>query len=309
MERGPKVAVKPASLTLEQDPARFLVQEIKTYILENPENCLKEIDGSPIFEEPLMGFADGDDPLFQDYKRIIGDFHLTPREIMEKYLWEKRAGESPSIPGISVLCWILPIAKAARQANRRMTEGPSRHWNHVRWLGQALNDSLARHIVSLLEEDGYRAVAPDQTPFFEVRQLPNGRASNWSHRHAAYAAGLGTFGLSDGFITPKGIAMRCNSIVTDLKLPPTPRRYASHVANCPFLVNGSCGDCMKRCPAGAISAQGHDKLKCRENLQVTQKPWLEKPGYLGRYPGCGLCQTKVPCESRIPKIRAAATRK
>jgi hypothetical protein len=24
------------------------------------------------------------------------------------------------------------------------------------------------------------------------------------------------------------------------------------------------------------------------------------PGYIGLYAGCGLCQTGVPCESRIP---------
>jgi len=298
--------VRQNLVRFETNPARFLEEEIKAHILENHENCLKDIDGSPIFEEPLVGFADGDDTLFQDYKRIIGDFHLTPREALVKDLRENLSVEQPEFDGTSVICWTLPIARETRLANRKMAEGPSRHWNNVRWLGQDLNDRLARHVVSLLEENGYRAVAPDQTPFFKIRRLPDGFASNWSHRHAAYAAGLGTFSLSDGFITPKGIAMRCNSIVTDLKLPATPRDYASHVANCPFLMNGSCGACIKRCPAGAISPKGHDKNRCLENLMATQKHWLEEPGYIGTYAGCGLCQTGVPCESRIPRIKAAA---
>lgn len=292
-----------AQVGFEANPARFLEAEIKAFILQSPGNCLKDIDGSPIFEEPLVGFADGDDSLFQDYKRIIGEFHFTPREALIKHLQEEPGVESVEPDGASVICWVLPFARETRFANRKMTEGPSRHWNNARWLGQELNDSLARHVVSLVEERGYLAVAPDKTTFFEVRQLPNGRASNWSHRHAAYAAGLGTFSLSDGFITPKGIAMRCNSVVTNLKLLPTPRIYTSHVANCSFLVDGSCGECIERCPSGAISPQGHDKNKCRENVQVTQKPWLEKPGYIGRYAGCGLCQTKVPCESGIPRIK------
>jgi ferredoxin len=290
----------PALAGLKANPAQFLEKEIKSFIVENPANRLKDIDDSPIFDEPLVGFADGDDPLFQDYKRIIGDFHLTPREALEKHLRETVGGEQPDIAGTSVIVWTLPIARETRLASRKMTQGPSLHWNHTRWHGQDLNNALDRHIVSLLEAQGYRAVAPDKTPFFKVSDLPNGRCSNWSHRHAAYAAGLGTFGLSDGFITPKGIAMRCGSVVTDLKLPPTPRTYTSHTANCPFLVDGSCGDCIKRCPSGAISARGHDKIKCRENVQVTQKSWLEKPGYIGRYAGCGLCQTKVPCEAGIP---------
>jgi len=39
-------------------------------------------------------------------------------------------------------------------------------------------------------------------------------------------------------------------------------------------------------------------------LNIEQKAILKESGreegYIGRYPGCGLCQTKVPCESMIP---------
>jgi epoxyqueuosine reductase QueG len=289
-----------------RDKSEYLQKKIQDYVLSHPENHLKDIDGSPIFEMPLVGFADGDDPLFGEYKQIIGEFHLTPREVLERHLRDTGGNEPPEMSHISVICWILPFSEQIRRANGAMTRGPSRHWNNARWLGQDINNGLARHVVSLLEGNGYRATVPDQTPFYEVRQLPNGRCSNFSLRHAAYAAGLGTFSLNDGLITPKGIAVRCNSVVTDLNLPPTPRRYASHVANCPFLVNGTCGACIKRCPAGAIGPQGHDKHKCRENLLVTQKHWLEKPGYMGRYAGCGLCQTNVPCESMIPPLRTEA---
>ena len=47
-----------------------------------------------------------------------------------------------------------------------------------------------------------------------------GFASTWSERHAAYASGLGTFGLSDGLITPRGQAMRCGSVVARIAVPP-----------------------------------------------------------------------------------------
>ena len=83
--------------------------------------------------------------------------------------------------------------------------------------------------------------------------------------------------------------MLCNSVATDLKLPATARKYRRHVANCPFLVDGSCGVCIERCPAAAITAHGHDKNKCRENRRVTQAYLLDKPGYMGEYAGCGLC--------------------
>lgn len=286
----------------EVSPAQRLESEIKRFILESPANCLKDIDGSPIFDEPLVGFASSADPLFQEYKRIIGDFHLTPLEIMERHLAANGGARLASTNSLSVIVWALPFARKVRLSNRRMTKGPSLHWNHARWLGQALNDNLAQHVVSMLGEQGYQAVAPDQTSFYEIRQIPGTRTSNWSHRHAAYAAGLGTFSLCDGFITPMGIAVRFNSVITDLELPSTLRKYASHIACCPFLVDGSCGACIQRCPVGAISAKGHDKDKCWENLFVTQNSWLEKPGYIGRYAGCGLCLTKVPCEDRIPPM-------
>jgi hypothetical protein len=39
----------------------FLVETIKSEVANSPLNRLKDIDDSPIWEEPLVGFADGDD--------------------------------------------------------------------------------------------------------------------------------------------------------------------------------------------------------------------------------------------------------
>jgi epoxyqueuosine reductase QueG len=64
--------------------------------------------------------------------------------------------------------------------------------------------------------------------------------------------------------------------------------------------------CIRLCPGGAISEKGHDKLKCINVLMERQKPWLEGahgPGFIGRYAGCGLCQSGVPCARRIPAGR------
>jgi epoxyqueuosine reductase QueG len=145
---------------------------------------------------------------------------------------------------------------------------------------------------------GYLAAAPVATPYFEELTKEDGRYSNWSERHIAYAAGLGTFSLSDGFITERGIAHRCGSVITDLKLPPSPRKVESPYSNCLFYANGECRACIMRCPAGAISEKGHDKIKCQEYMQAN-KPAL-KEEYRFERSGCGLCQTKVPCEFKNP---------
>lgn len=287
----------------EADRARFLEKAIKDYVATNPANRLEAFDGGCIFDEPLVGFADGDDSIFQDYKEIIGDFHLTPREALARHLESKGGGrENPST--VSVISFILPVAYETRLSLRQETMVPSLRWNHTRWHGQDFINELSRHVVSLLEGLGYRAVAPELADFFKLKNLSSGYASNWSQRHIAYAAGLGTFSLNDGFITSRGMAMRCGSVVTDAKIQPTPRAYKGYLDNCLFYREGSCMRCAERCPAGAISEQGHDKNKCLEFLFIRQKEIVKElgreEGYIGRYLGCGLCQTKVPCESRIP---------
>lgn len=278
----------------------FLEREIKRYVAESPLNRLKDIDGSPIFEEPLVGFADGDDSLFDQYKQVVGEFHLTPREALAAHIREKTGAEMPEVERVGVVSWILPIAARTKQANREMVDGPSRRWNNTRFQGEDFNDSLRQHVVSVLESKGYHAVAPMKTGYFKIYDLTNGRASNWSERHAAYAAGHGTFSLSDGLITARGIAHRCGSVVVSTAFEPSPRRYTHHLEYCLGVRGENCLVCARRCPAGAIGPQGHDKRLCREWMYVKQAEWAKKPGYIGNYSGCGLCQTGVPCESGIP---------
>jgi epoxyqueuosine reductase QueG len=287
------------------DPGASLENAIKKHVMSSPSNRLPAFDGEPIFEKPLVGFADGDDPIFEQYRHAVADFHMTPREALSKHLAAEPGADASKPPTVSVISWVLPFDKEIRLSNRREKRGPSLRWNHARWNGQDLIEELSRRVVSLLEDLGQCAVAPELTPSFEMRDTPNGLASTWSQRHMAYAAGLGTFGLSDGFITPRGLAIRCGSVVTDMGVPPSPRPYANHQANCLFYAYGSCGRCMKRCPGGAISEAGHDKRRCLEVLIVEQKPWFDGAhggGYIGKYAGCGLCQTGVPCEHRIPPV-------
>jgi epoxyqueuosine reductase len=295
------VANKPNRELFEADAAAFLEAAIKDYVATSPANRFQEFDGGCIFDEPLVGFADGDDAIFVEYKKIIGDFHLTPREALAKHL-ESKGYED--LPVVSVISYVLPITYETRLSLRRETMVPSLRWNHTRWHGQDFIFELSRHIVSLLESLGYQAVTPELADFYKYQKLPSGYVYNWSHRHIAYAAGLGTFSLNDGFITTKGIAMRCGSVVTDAAIKPTARVYKDHLANCLFYRDGSCMRCAQRCPAEAISELGHDKNMCREFLLTRQKEIIKElgreEGYIGRYLGCGLCQTKVPCEARIP---------
>ena len=124
-------------------------------------------------------------------------------------------------------------------------------------------------------------------------------ASKWSERHAAFVSGLGTFGLSDGLITPRGKAMRVGSVIAEIRIPATPRPYTGHQDYCLWFSHGTCKKCVGRCPVEALSEQGHDKIICSKHVHETCKGYIvEHFGFEGY--ACGLCQTGVPCESKIP---------
>jgi epoxyqueuosine reductase len=144
-------------------------------------------------------------------------------------------------------------------------------------------------VVGALGEAGYPAVAPVLSPGWEWQE---------SEQHAAYASGLGTFGLCDGPITPAGKAMRTGSVVARIRIPPTPRPYEDHRAYCLFFADGTCGECIARCPVGAITEAGHDKARCRAHARDAKEFVRANFGFEGY--GCGLCQTGVPCESGVP---------
>ena len=201
---------------------------------------------------------------------------------------------------------MLPITAPTRRSNREARDRPSLEWARTRSFGEGFNIALRRHVIAWLGERGHACVAPLLAPDWkQLDETPVGIASTWSERHAAYAAGLGSFSLSDGFITEAGVAHRLGSVVTTASLAPTSAGRPERMEHCGFF-DGRCSACIGRCPAGAISAQGHDKDRCNAFLE-SLKPVLV-PQWSTPHPGCGLCQVQVPCEGRIPRKRAPARR-
>ncbi len=269
---------------------------IRTVVSDSPENRLIYIDNSPIFDAPMIGIADGDDPIFEQYLHIIGPHHLTPRKALSAATG--LTFEDRHIP-LRVICWVLPISDATKRSNAAMTALPSQRWAHTRHYGEQFNDELRKRLEVYLQDHGVAAVAPATSSVFKTLRDAHGKpTSTWSERHALYAAGLGTFGLCDGFLTPVGKAMRCGSVVAALPLPVTPRVHELHNGACTYTSKGKCGACIARCPAHAISASGHDRNKCEQHLKMQLQQVGEPYGV--SIAGCGLCQTAVPCESRLP---------
>ena len=278
------------------DTAAWISAAIRAFVDRSAANHLQDPPRERAFDTPLVGFAAGGDPLFAAYKDHVGPFHWTPLEIFAR-TYPEAAWDAEAL---RVVSWILPQTRATKRDHRREKRFPAERWSRARTYGEVFNVKVRQYVVDLLAEKGIRAVAPMLSPLWERRESPKyGYASRWSERHAAYACGLGTFGLSDGLITPLGKAIRVGSVVAAVKIPPSPRPYDDHQAYCLFHSRGSCGKCITRCPAGAITEAGHDKVRCKAYIRQKAMPFIqERYGFEGK--GCGLCQTGVPCESRIP---------
>lgn len=249
----------------------WLSKAIDDFIAFSPLNRVGDLK---IFEPPLIGVAAADDPLFEALKssQAIGPGHRTPRE------W---------LPGArTVISYFLRFSEPIRRANR-VPGLPAAEWLHGRYEGEMFNEALRKHLVETLTDAGFAAISPALEPGFAVVD----RRSNWSERHAAFIAGLGTFGLSRSLITVKGCAGRYGSVITTAALPATPRLYDRFSEFC-----AQCRACASRCPSGAIQPDGKRIAVCAEYLDGEIKP-----RFVPRY-GCGKCQTGVPCEAGMPGI-------
>lgn len=278
----------------------WFVETIKSLVAHDSENSMEyPFYGEKIFDEPIVGFVRGDDPIFQEFKKIIGPHHFTPEEIMA---WQARKNdvEAPTGKELSVVSFVLPISPKTREDNSRNSQWLAERWAQTRLHGEMYSQILVRRIVTQLMARGVLAVSPDVTPLFRKQRYPGiGWGSPWSHRHIAYAAGLGTFGMHDFLITEKGCAHRLGSFVVNLQLEPGRQRPADIHAHCLHHQGSKCLACGRRCPADAISAEGaHDKEKCYQKV-AQSLPYCNRHFHIFIY-GCGLCSTGVPCEFRSP---------
>jgi epoxyqueuosine reductase QueG len=272
----------------------WIIEEIQGFC-QRSENTLRNEAEERAWGQPLVGFSRGHDPLFQAFRQYVGSYHWTPSEIFS--LTFPHLTMEPE--ELTVICWVLPQTDRTKADNRAREVFPAERWARSRIYGEAFNSRLREHVVSALEDRGHKSVAPFLSPQWETKPSQDYvYASTWSERHAAYASGLGTFGLCDGLITRKGKAMRVGSVVAHIQIPATPREYNHHRQYCLFFTDGTCGECIPRCPVGAITEAGHNKERCGEHLSKTAEYVRTHYGFEGY--GCGLCQTGVPCESTVP---------
>ena len=245
----------------------------------------QQLTGLKIYDDPLIGYASSDN----EYLNKIN-------KIPEAGLDEMKPAKFWLSDAKSVVSVFMPYTEEIRTSNIK-EEKPSFKWLHGRIEGQSFINELLTYLKISLESEGYKTIVPSLDERFMKRDGRNTQegefGSNWSERHVAYAAGLGTFSLSKGLITEKGMAGRLGSLVTSADFEPSLVKYNDLYENCTM-----CGACIKRCPKKAISFEfGKVHKSCSDYLEDIFDEYHP-------YYGCGKCQVGVPCENRIPgKVR------
>lgn len=223
-----------------------------------------------LIRRPLTGFASADDPLFDEIPRQVGAHHLQPRDIL---------------PGAAtVVAFFLPFTEAVVKSNQG--SGPvSADWGRAYLRANELINSLSQAVADLAVRRGGRAASVPATHTFDETTLKAG----WSHRSAAYVAGLGRFGLNRMLIGPKGGCGRFGSVFISQRLAPDPLQREDY---CLFLKNGRCQACFKACPARALSPEAFEGQKCYAWL-LDNSRHLNLGGRLVDV--CGKCAVAGPC--------------
>ena len=275
---------------------KHIIDDVYDNLKSNKFDVLGENE-IKLFGRPDMGVSSGDDPYFDFLKEHIGSFHWSP---IDAFKLKYSEGAPPA--KLRVVSLVFPQSDFAKEAQRNEDIHPSDRWLVSRGKWEGLMAEFSGEVVRRVEAEGVKIVSIDLQPEFSRHDSKNlGIASRWSHRHYAYASGLGTFGLSDGFISRFGKAIRITSYVIEADLDLTSDNRPGVYDWCLYYSSGKCGACVGRCPVNAISVEGHDKAVCASYEDVcVGNYWpehLERGNWMF---GCGLCQVNVPCQNKAP---------
>ena len=248
---------------LKEKIAELVREYVKAYPSEN---------GTPkMWRTPLVGFADVNDPYIRALPQIVAEGHQMPEDLME----------NPNV----IISYFIPFTRELAQENVGIeNNAASESWANAYKITNTMMAKLNEYLVGELVKLGYQAAVSNAIMDYDILK------SNWSHRHIAYAAGLGTFGINNMMITKDGCCGRYNSIVANI--PVEPDHHLTE-ENCLYKSKGICKKCVENCFSGALTTEGFDRKKCYETCEKTLQ--------LYGVDVCGKCVTNIPCAFMAPK--------
>ncbi len=211
---------------------------------------------------PLVGFAPADrwdEPLFEPW--IPESFR--PRAIFPET-------RTVIVIGMPVS---LPVLETA----------PSIWYHELYRTVNSLLDQAGYRIASALTADGYPSVWIPRDGYGSISVLKERPVAFFSHRHAAFLAGLGNFGVNNTLLTPAfGPRVRFASILTAAEIEPDP------LLEKPLCIR--CRRCVEACPVHALDGRDYpagltDRKSCATRSEALAKRFISP---------CGLCIKVCP---------------
>ncbi|MBN1883112.1 MAG: epoxyqueuosine reductase [Deltaproteobacteria bacterium] len=255
---------------MTESPERLIGYIIQEYVTNRKRNEGTHTD----WEAPLIAFASASDPAFDRLRFAVSMTHTTPKKLFPE--------------SKTVVVYFLPFVREIVESNDSVGAA-SEQWALAYVETNRLIIDMNRHLVDELKEFGIGALSLPPTHNFDPETL----TSDWSHKHAAFIAGLGTFGLHKMIITEKGSAGRLGSLLIDAEIPPSPKPFFEY---CLYKYNKSCRKCVAKCTFGALKEDSFDRFACYDVLKEND----ERYGHLGPSDVCGKCVTMVPCSFENP---------
>ena len=229
-----------------------------------------------MWKEPIVGIISAKDERLMKLKETVSVDHLMPADIL---------------PGAeSIISFFIPFREYIVKSN---IEGimASEDWAAAYIRTNSLIKTINDRIELLMDKNGRKTGKIPATHNFDEKKL----ISNWSHRHIAYFAGLGTFGINNMLITENGCCGRFGSIIVDYKFDEY-KMTPEIKEKCLHKLNGSCGICQKKCIINAYKNNDYDRHKCYEQC-LKNAEYHKNTGYADV---CGKCLVGLPCSQKEP---------
>ncbi len=193
---------------------------------------------------------------------------MGPGSVPPKLIWPEV--KSVIVIGLPVS---LPVIETA----------PSLWYHELYRTVNILLDTSAYRIAGYLTLSGFPSVAVPRDGYGSIEVLKEKPVAFFSHRHAAFLAGLGNFGISNMLLTREfGPRIRFTSIFTTAEIPPDP-----------ILEDTLCTKCMRcstSCPVKAVGGEEYpsgitDKNACSIRSEALSKRYTSP---------CGICIKVCP---------------
>ncbi len=205
---------------------------------------------------PLAGFAPvdaWDDPPFEPW---------VPEEFRPRAIYPET--RTVIVIGMPVF---LPILETS----------PSIAYHELYRTVNSLLDMNAYRIAYLLNGRGFPSIPITRDGYGSITILKEKPVAFFSHRHAAYLAGLGTFGVNNMLLTPEfGPRARFASVFTAAEIPPGRAMEGSLCIQCMR--------CRDACPADALGSGDYpecltDKGACAARSEELARRYISPCGF------------------------------